>query len=225
MATANELYTRGAPGDADNRGESLVRMLRRVCCDTAHDVINVPCTCFCRALVPERFSGSLFSWLAAAVAACVCMWGQHWDRTERWMHAGLLPCSLQVQQHLDRMQQQKEAAAMERLRTLMPQMGDVVRALALSKADWDLDQAVSMLRSFQVAHLDKVNNLNKARCLHDSSSAALQLHQPCVNGVGCRSTGTLLGNHDTTVPCLLPLHCAETQEDTRSYGELYRSGI
>lgn len=91
MATANELYTRGAPGDADNRGESL------------------------------------------------------------------------VQQHLDRMQQQKEAAAMERLRTLMPQMGDVVRALALSKADWDLDQAVSMLRSFQVAHLDKVNNLNKKR--------------------------------------------------------------
>ena len=70
---------------------------------------------------------------------------------------------MQVQQHLDRMQQQKEAVAMEKLRVLMPQLGDVVRALALSKADWDLDLAVNMLRSFQVAHLDKINILNKVR--------------------------------------------------------------
>jgi hypothetical protein len=50
---------------------------------------------------------------------------------------------------------------MDKLRQLMPQLGDMVRALALSKADWDIDQAVSMLRSFQVSHLDKVNTLNK----------------------------------------------------------------
>lgn len=62
---------------------------------------------------------------------------------------------------MDLMQQQKEAAAMDKLRQLMPQLGDMVRALALSKADWDIDQAVSMLRSFQVSHLDKVNTLNK----------------------------------------------------------------
>lgn len=67
--------------------------------------------------------------------------------------------SVQVQQHLDRMQQQKEAVAMEKLRALMPQLGDVVRALALAKADWDIDLAVNMLRSFQVAHLDKLNTL------------------------------------------------------------------
>eukprot|EP00775_Hariotina_reticulata_P007910 gene7910-8106_t len=80
---ATELYTRGQPGEADNRGESL------------------------------------------------------------------------VQQHLDRMQQQKETVAMEKLRVLMPQLGDMVRAMALANADWDVDQAVNMLRSFQVAHLDK----------------------------------------------------------------------
>lgn len=62
---------------------------------------------------------------------------------------------------MDLMQQQKEAAAMEKLRQLMPQLGDMVRALALSKAEWDIDQAVAMLRSFQVSHLDKVNALNK----------------------------------------------------------------
>ncbi len=68
---------------------------------------------------------------------------------------------MQVQKHMDLMQQQKETAAMDKLRQLMPQMGDMVRALALAKADWDIDQAVAMLRSFQVAHLDKVNTLNK----------------------------------------------------------------
>lgn len=52
---------------------------------------------------------------------------------------------------------------MEKLRVLMPQLGDMVRALALAKSDWDLDKAVNMLRSFQVAHLDKVNVMNKAR--------------------------------------------------------------
>jgi hypothetical protein len=75
----------------------------------------------------------------------------------------ILPCVMQVQKHLDIMQQQKENAAMDKLRQLMPQLGDMVRALALSKAEWDIDRAVAMLRSFQVAHLDKVNTLNKVR--------------------------------------------------------------
>ncbi|KAF8073001.1 Ppc2 [Scenedesmus sp. PABB004] len=91
MAAPDMIYTRGAPGDADNRGESL------------------------------------------------------------------------VQQHAAKVQQQKETVAMEKLRQLMPQQGDVVRALALAKAEWDIDRAVAMLRSFQVAHLDKVNALNKKR--------------------------------------------------------------
>lgn len=68
-----------------------------------------------------------------------------------------------VQQHLDRMQQQKETVAMDKLRLLVPQMGDKVRALALAKTEWDIDAAVAMLRRFQVAHLDKLNGINKKR--------------------------------------------------------------
>ncbi|WIA29267.1 hypothetical protein OEZ86_011775 [Tetradesmus obliquus] len=88
---APEMYTRGQPGDQDNRGESL------------------------------------------------------------------------VQQHMDRMQQQKEAVAMEKLRLLLPQMGDMVRALALARSEWDIDKAVQMLRSFHSANLDKVNLITKKR--------------------------------------------------------------
>jgi hypothetical protein len=77
---------------------------------------------------------------------------------------------------MDLMQQQKEAAAMDKLRQLMPQLGDMVRALALSKADWDIDQAVSMLRSFQVSHLDKVNTLNK---VSSRASTMACMFAPC----------------------------------------------
>lgn len=95
--------------------------------------------------------------LAAGHAGCSSMHPAAAFSHHRWS----LLCSMQVQKHMDLMQQQKETAAMDKLRQLMPQMGDMVRALALSKADWDIDQAVSTLRSFQVSHLDKVNMLNK----------------------------------------------------------------
>lgn len=81
-----------------------------------------------------------------------------------WCVCVCVLAAVQVQQHLDRMQQQKEQMAMDKLRQLMPQLGDVARALALSKNEWDIDKAVSMLRSFQVAHLDKINALNKVCC-------------------------------------------------------------
>jgi hypothetical protein len=71
------------------------------------------------------------------------------------------------------MQQQKETVAMEKLRVLMPQLGDMVRAVALANADWDVDQAVNMLRSFQVAHLDKVNMMNKASSVLQQCATAV----------------------------------------------------
>jgi hypothetical protein len=78
---------------------------------------------------------------------------------------------------MDRMQQQKEAVAMEKLRLLLPQMGDMVRALALARCEWDIDQAVQMLRSFHSANLDKVNQITKVRRLGASSGRQQQEQQ------------------------------------------------
>lgn len=140
------MFTRGQPGDADNRGESLVRPR----CATAVLPIaqhSRPVNgLHARLQHTSRFIPPCFLSMTPCMhVGCCCL---------------VLPV-LQVQRHMDLMQQQKEAAAMDKLRQLMPQLGDMVRALALSKAEWDIDQAVAMLRSFQVSHLDKVNALNK----------------------------------------------------------------
>lgn len=49
------------------------------------------------------------------------------------------------------------------LAALMPALGGRLRAFALAKTEWDVDAALNMLRSFQVAQLDKVNAIIKAR--------------------------------------------------------------
>ena len=68
-----------------------------------------------------------------------------------------------VEKHNERMQQERETAALEKLAALMPTVGGRLRAFALSKADWDVDAALALLRSFQVAQLDKLNAVNKKR--------------------------------------------------------------
>jgi hypothetical protein len=73
-----------------------------------------------------------------------------------------------VQKHQNKVQQELENAAMGKLAALMPQMGDMVRALALAKASWDVDAALGMLRQFQVANLDHLNALSKVS--HDNCS-------------------------------------------------------
>jgi hypothetical protein len=45
----------------------------------------------------------------------------------------------------------------------MPSLGSKLRAFALTKTDWDVDAALALLRSFQVAQLDKLNAITKAR--------------------------------------------------------------
>lgn len=101
-------------------------------------------------------------------------------------------CSvLQVQKHMDLMQQQKETVAMDKLRQLMPQLGDMVRAVALSKTEWDIDKAVAMLRSFQVVHLDKLNTLNKVSMETSAMQQWLQASScrliPQMHGCECTS--------------------------------------
>jgi len=46
----------------------------------------------------------------------------------------------------------------------MPALGSKLRALALTKTDWDVDAALALLRSFQVSQLDKLNAITKVGC-------------------------------------------------------------
>lgn len=45
----------------------------------------------------------------------------------------------------------------------------MVRALALAECGWDVDEALGMLRQFQVSHLDKLDALSKVRIWDDAS--------------------------------------------------------
>jgi hypothetical protein len=99
---------------------------------------------------------------------------------------------------MDRMQRQKEAVAMEKLRLLLPQMGDMVRALALAKCEWDIDKAVQMLRSFHSANLDKVNLITKVSLLAVVAAATALAAQGLQHQGGSRncssSSSSRLGN-------------------------------
>lgn len=180
---ATEMYTRGQPGEADNRGESLVCQLlspaaavRGIAFQTCHalqtkprkGVQSVHCLLLFSVWHVSSKQHLLDDILSQKVHAVnhprhgVIIRRQEKVAVHAALHNIVIDCTLlQVQRHMDLMQQQKEAAAMDKLRQLMPQLGDMVRALALSKAEWDIDKAVAMLRSFQVSHLDKVNTLNK----------------------------------------------------------------
>ena len=83
-----------------------------------------------------------------------------------------------VQKHLNKVQQELEDVAMGKLAALMPQMGDMVRALALSKVNWDVDAALGMLRQFQVANLDHLNALSKVSQISIGSSCKRYMPEP-----------------------------------------------
>lgn len=68
-----------------------------------------------------------------------------------------------VERHNERMQQEKEETAVEKLSNLMPALGSRLRAFALAKTDFNVDAALQLLRSFQVAELDKLNAISKKR--------------------------------------------------------------
>ncbi|GBF97152.1 hypothetical protein Rsub_10339 [Raphidocelis subcapitata] len=68
-----------------------------------------------------------------------------------------------VEKHNERMQTEKENLAVEKLSALMPSLGAKLRAHALAKTDWDVDAALALLRSFQVAQLEKLNAISKKR--------------------------------------------------------------
>ncbi len=71
-----------------------------------------------------------------------------------------------VQRHLNQLQAEKEALAMQKLGALMPGFGAPVRALALKEAVQDVDTALSLLRAFQTAHVKELHGLHKVDWFH-----------------------------------------------------------
>ena len=74
---------------------------------------------------------------------------------------------LQVQKHAAKVQQEKEAKAMEKVGALMPQIGRLVHALALEECSWDVERAVLLLRQFHADNVDKLAGLLKVCTLRD----------------------------------------------------------
>lgn len=66
-----------------------------------------------------------------------------------------------MQKHFEKLQQEKEDAAMSKLQSLMPQLGSIVRDLALKEVDWNVDKAALLLRRFQVSNASKLTLLQK----------------------------------------------------------------
>jgi len=71
--------------------------------------------------------------------------------------------SSMVRKHYEKLQQEKENAAMGKLHGLMPQLGFLVRALALQETDWNVEKAALLLRRFQLANTNTLNQLHKKR--------------------------------------------------------------
>lgn len=53
-----------------------------------------------------------------------------------------------VQQHAERMAQEKEQNALQKLAVLLPQLGFFARLMALQETSWDVDRALTLLRRF-----------------------------------------------------------------------------
>lgn len=66
-----------------------------------------------------------------------------------------------MQKHFEKLQQEKEDAAMSKLQSLMPQLGSIVRDLALKEVDWNVDKAALLLRRFQVSNASKLTLLQR----------------------------------------------------------------
>lgn len=68
----------------------------------------------------------------------------------------------QVQKHTERLQKEKEAAAMSQIKVELPSVSPAVLALALQESKWDVGPAVQLVQLFisvqgvQLAKLQKV---------------------------------------------------------------------
>lgn len=66
-----------------------------------------------------------------------------------------------VQRHDRMMQEASQARAMEKLRALLPTFSAATCRLALKEANWDVEEAVAMIRTFQAERDAEVTSLQK----------------------------------------------------------------
>lgn len=98
---------------------------------------------------------------------CVLLFpkSQSWYQS---LTSGCIHCSClnwpQVQKHFEKLQQEKEESASTKLQSLMPQLGSIVRSLALKETEWNVDKAALLLRRFHVANASKLVILQKVSC-------------------------------------------------------------
>ena len=100
-----------------------------------------------------------------AITANKCPVSLHWGPLMAYLACcpGHPSPRLQVEKHVEKLQKEKEAKAMEKLQVLVPNVGPAVLALALEECAHDVDHAVVMLRRFQVAKGKELSTIHKVR--------------------------------------------------------------
>lgn len=68
-----------------------------------------------------------------------------------------------VQKHAEKMAAEKETQALEKLNALLPQIGLAAKVHALQETQWNVDEALMMLRRFLSANMEKLSALHKKR--------------------------------------------------------------
>lgn len=73
----------------------------------------------------------------------------------------VLPSFVQVAKHLDKLQKNKEDAAVAKLKALMPHVGPVAREMALQECGWDTERALALLRKFALSNAQELSTIQK----------------------------------------------------------------
>ncbi|KFM23580.1 hypothetical protein F751_2839 [Auxenochlorella protothecoides] len=66
-----------------------------------------------------------------------------------------------VAKHLDKLQKNKEDAAVAKLKALMPHVGPVAREMALQECGWDTERALALLRKFALSNAQELSTIQK----------------------------------------------------------------
>lgn len=68
-----------------------------------------------------------------------------------------------VLRHAEKLQQEKEEAALRQLADALPNLGTKVKVVALTQMDWEVNETIDLLRHFCAANVDKLRELHKKR--------------------------------------------------------------